>query len=177
MKQLAHKLQYSNKKFSILKGIVRSPFVLKEPQGATRVKAIEELIAYGHRNIQGTHKTTLEITKADQVTLKGDCIVAVRASKAISDFAPSLKDLLRKPASKVTLRIEVSGLREEVEGFGDPRLQLTSREDIVCRKSNFACGRTLMVKANKAATDMDQRVIEELRIPANKASITISVEY
>jgi len=141
------------------------------------VKAIEELTACGHRNIQGTHTTTLEITKADQVTLKGNCIVAVRASKAISALAPSFKELLRKPASRVTLNIEVSGLREEAKGFGDPRLQLTSREDIVCRKSNFACGRTLMVKANKAAADMDRRVIEALRNPGNKVSITISVEY
>jgi hypothetical protein len=120
---------------------------------------------------------TLEITKADKVTLKGDCIVAVRASKAVNDLAPSFKELLRKPASKVTLCMEVSGLREEAKGFGDPRLQLTSREDIVCRKSNFACGRTLMVKANKAAADLNRRVIEALKSPRNKVSITISVEY
>jgi len=141
------------------------------------LNAIEELTAYGHRNIQSMHATTLEITKSDQVTLKGDCIVAVRASKAISDLAPSFKKLLRKAASKVTLSIEVSGLREEVKGFGDPRLQLASREDIVCRKSNFACGRTLMVKANKAAADIDRRIIEALRSPRSKASMTISVEY
>jgi hypothetical protein len=64
-----------------------------------------------------------------------------------------------------------------VQGFGDPRLRLNSREDIVCRRSNFACGRTLMVKANKAAKDVHRRVIEELRNPTSKASITISVEY
>nr|MDO8099256.1 DUF371 domain-containing protein [Candidatus Njordarchaeota archaeon] len=141
------------------------------------MKAIEELTAYGHRNIQSTHATTLEITKSDQITLKGDCIIAVRASKAISDLTPSFKELLRKPASKVTLSIDVSGLREEVKGFGDPRLQLISREDIVCRKSNFMCGRTLMVRANKAAADIDRRVIEALRCPRSNVSITISVEY
>jgi hypothetical protein len=141
------------------------------------MKVVEELTAYGHRNIQGTHETTLEITKAEHVTLKGNCIVAVRASKAISDFISSFKDLLRKPASKVTLIIEINGLRDEVQGFGDPRLRLNSREDIVCRRSNFACGRTLMVKANKAAKDVHRRVIEELRNPTSKASITISVEY
>ena len=141
------------------------------------MKVIEELTAYGHMNIQGTHMTTLEITKADRVTLRGDCIVAVRADKATSDLPFQFKGLLRKPASKVTLIIEVSGLREEIAGFGDPRLQLTNTEDIVCRKSSFICGRTLMIKSNKAATDMNREVIEALRNPRNKVSITISVEY
>jgi hypothetical protein len=141
------------------------------------LKAVEELTAYGHRNIRGTHQTTLEVTKADQVTTKGDCIIAVRASKATGDLDHSLKDLLRKTGSKVTLSIEMDGLREETKGFGDPRLQLTSREEIVCRKSTFTCGRTLMVKANKAAADMDRRIIEALRSPRSKVCITISVEY
>jgi hypothetical protein len=141
------------------------------------MKAIEELTAYGHLNIQGTHETTLEITKADNVTLKGNCIVAVRASKAISEFASSFKDLLKKTTSRVTLAIDINGLRDEVNGFGDPRLRLTSEEDIVCRRSNFVCGRTLMVKANKAASDMNRKVIEALRNPTNKASVTISIEY
>jgi hypothetical protein len=141
------------------------------------LKIIDELTAYGHRNVQGAHQTTLEITKADQVTLKGDCIIAVRASKATMDLDPSLKRLLRKTGSKVTLSIDVNGLREEASGFGDPRLRLTSREEMVCRKSNFACRRTLMVKSNKAASDMDRRIIEALRSPRNEACITISVEY
>ncbi|WXG42763.1 MAG: DUF371 domain-containing protein [Promethearchaeati archaeon SRVP18_Atabeyarchaeia-1] len=140
------------------------------------MKAIECLTAYGHSCIRGTHGTTLEITKAEEVTLKGDCIIAANASKSPSDFSNLFKNLLRRESSKVLLVLEVCGLKEEVTGQGDPQLRLTSREDMVCRKSSFTCERTLMVRANKAAKDLDRRIIERLRNPENKVSIELLVE-
>ena len=35
--------------------------------------------AYGHKNILATHKTTIEFTKDKELSLKGNCIVGVRA--------------------------------------------------------------------------------------------------
>lgn len=37
----------------------------------------------GHRNITAKHRTTLEITKDEEITRKADCIIGVRADKAI----------------------------------------------------------------------------------------------
>ena len=144
--------------------------------GVEKVRATESLVAYGHRNLKGTHKTTLEITKALNVTPKGDCIVAVNASKSLNDLNKSLRAIITQPSSSVTLALEVNEIMDEVKGFGDPRLTLASLEDIVCRKSNFVSERTLMVKADKAAVDLDRRIIEALKDPEEAAYVTIMAE-
>ena len=141
------------------------------------MKISESLTAYGHANILGTHPTTLEITRARDVTLKGDCIVAVSASKSLSDLGEPLKRILRKSSSDVILRLEVDGLEEAIKGFGDPRLSLTSTEDMVCRKSSFVCGRTLMVRADKSAAEIDRDIIRVLRNSKNKVYITIQAGF
>lgn len=103
--------------------------------GAEKVKATESLTAFGHRNLRGTHKTTLEITKAVNVTPKGDCIVAVNANKSLCDLDKSLKTIIAQRLSNVTMTLEVNGIIDEIKGFGDPRLSLTSGEDIVAGKA------------------------------------------
>ena len=46
---------------------------------------------YGHENITARHKTTLEFTKDRDLSLKGDCIIGVKA-----DFSlPQLKNLIK----------------------------------------------------------------------------------
>lgn len=140
------------------------------------MRATDSLTAYGHRNLRGTHKTTLEITKAVNVTPKGDCIVAVNASKSLCDLDKSLKVIIAQPLSNVTLTLEVNGIIDEIKGFGNPRLSLNSCEDIVCRKSNFVSERTLMVKADKAAADLDRRIIQVLKDPKKELHVTILAE-
>ena len=48
--------------------------------------------AYGHPNILATHKTTLEFTKDKEVSLKGDCIVAVKADFDLIKIKEFIKD-------------------------------------------------------------------------------------
>jgi hypothetical protein len=118
----------------------------------------------------------LEITKAANVTPKGDCIVAVSANKSLYDLDKSLKALIAQPLSNVTLTLEVNEIMDEIKGFGDPRLSLGSHEDIVCRKSSFVSERTLMVNANKAAADIDRRIIQALKDPKKEVLVTILAE-
>ena len=140
------------------------------------MRAAESLIAYGHRNLKGTHKTTLEITKAADVTPKGDCIVAVNANKSLCELDKPLKAIITQPLSIVTLTLEVNGIVDEIKGFGDPRLPLTSHEDFVCRKSSFVSERTLMLRADKAAADIDRRIIQALKDPKKELHVTIRAE-
>ena len=52
--------------------------------------------AFGHKNLLGTHKNTLEFTKDKNLTLKGDCIVGVNA-----DFdAGELKNFIKNCPNK-----------------------------------------------------------------------------
>ncbi|MCD6301577.1 MAG: DUF371 domain-containing protein, partial [Staphylothermus sp.] len=56
---------------------------------------VDVLYGRGHPNIRATHKTTLEITKEPHVTPRGDCIIAVNATKATKDLDPELKNIIR----------------------------------------------------------------------------------
>jgi|Deesub1362A_J573_1020465.scaffolds.fasta_scaffold07927_5 hypothetical protein len=115
--------------------------------------------ARGHRNITAKHRTTLEITRETECSLRGDCIVAVSSDKSARD----LNDKLRREAQWLKMEIRLpSGAKEEIKGFY-PGHELTHNEDIVIRKSNFVCGRTLMIKSDKAARDLSRDFVRELR--------------
>ena len=46
---------------------------------------LEEIIAQGHPNVLGTHRTTIEITTEDFLTTNGNCIIGVMSSKSVND--------------------------------------------------------------------------------------------
>ena len=45
-----------------------------------------KIIAYGHKNVRGTHKTTFEITKDKDLTERGTCIIGVNASYDLDEL-------------------------------------------------------------------------------------------
>ncbi len=138
-------------------------------------KVQEIVFGYGHRNIQATHKTTLEFTKDLSLSRKGDCIVVVFANKALADLADEFKDKLRKPQAKLTITIEADGIIEHVNARGSPQLILTHPTDMVVRKSDYVCSRTLAVHADKAAEDLSRNLVEKLKNPKKRVKITLEV--
>ena len=139
-------------------------------------KASEIIIARGHANILATHRSTFEITKQSDVTRSGDCVVAVSANKAVSDFSEEFKKVLHSANAKLTLLLEAEGISEMVKAHGNPRLILTHSSDTVLRKSSYVCARTLAVKADKAACDLSRMLVEKLRDPRQQVRITLTVE-
>lgn len=120
------------------------------------------ITAVGHQNILATHKSTIELTKEDFLTHTGDCIIGVRADKACADLPDRFKELL-KLGRKVKITLECGGLKEVITARGDPRLTFESPTAMIIRKSDFVCGRTLCVRADKAAADLNRKLIEELK--------------
>lgn len=59
--------------------------------------------------------------------------------------------------------METENAKDEIIGYGHPNLTLKHPTDIVCRKSNYICDRTLMIKANKAAKDLNPKLIKDLK--------------
>jgi hypothetical protein len=55
--------------------------------------------AYGHPNILATHKTTLEFTKDNELSLKGDCIVGVKADFELKEIKQFIKNSKNKKIS------------------------------------------------------------------------------
>jgi len=139
------------------------------------MKFTETIIAYGHENIQAAHKTTFEITKENTLSMKGDCIIAVSANKALANLSRGFKENLRKEKAKITILIEAGEVAEVVNAFGSPRLTLTDRANMVVRRSDYICSRTLAVHADKAACDLSRRLVAKLRNPKQKVKIAITV--
>jgi len=135
----------------------------------------EIIFAYGHRNIRATHESTLEITKEAELSKRGDCIIAVSANKAINDLHSEFKENLRKENARITILIEVGNAAEVVNAFGSPRLILTHPTDMVVRKSNFICSRTLAIQADKTACDLSRDFVKRLGNPKQKVKVKLAV--
>ncbi|MEX2702348.1 MAG: DUF371 domain-containing protein [Candidatus Baldrarchaeota archaeon] len=140
------------------------------------LRVVEEIRAYGHPNIRATHRSTLEITKEENLTPRGDCIIAIKANKGLYELSNEFKKIARKDGSKIKLIIEVEGLKEEITGYGSSKLTLNHPTDIVCRKSSYTCSRTLMIKANKAAIDLNREIIKKLKNPDTPVKIILIAE-
>lgn len=132
--------------------------------------------ALGHANIHAVHPTTLMFTKDIHVSLKGDCIVAMSADKSVADLSVQFKEELRKPNAKLTVTVEVGDLREEIKAVGSPKLCLCHPTDIVIRKSDYICSRTLAIWADKSSSDLPRELVGKLQNPNQKVKITLGVE-
>jgi hypothetical protein len=132
--------------------------------------------ACGHKNVLATHKTTFEVTKEENLSKRGNCIVAVEATKAATDLPAEFKEAARKERARITVTIEADELKETVEAKGSPQLQFTHPTDLVVRKSGYGCGRTLAIGADKAAIDFSRELVEKLKDPNQIVKVTLTVE-
>ncbi len=130
----------------------------------------------GHENIRSNHQKTIEITKESHLTTQGDCIVGVNATSSCADLPQELKDKLRISDSKVTFSINVGEHEFVLKGKGHPNLILTHSEDIVIRKSDFICPRTLAVNCDKASNLLPREMVSLLQDPKTKGTFTITVD-
>lgn len=140
------------------------------------MKIVEEIEARGHRNIMAKNKKTFELTMDDCLTPYGDCIVAVSASKGAHDLSEDFKRLARVKEAKIKVIVEANGLREAASGYGHPGLEFDHERDLVIRKSSYTCGRTLMVRADKAAFDFSRPLIKCLKSSQQKVHVRIIVD-
>ena len=130
----------------------------------------------GHENIRSTHPKTIEITKESHLTPRGDCIVGINAAFACSDLPESLKMKLKSPETKITFTLKVKEHEFVFHGRGHPDLTLTHSEDIVIRKSDFICPRTLAIKSDKASDLLPREMISLLQNPTTKGVLSITVD-
>ena len=136
----------------------------------------EAFWAIGHANIQAIHPTTLMFTKDIHVSKNGDCIVAMASDKSVADLSAQFKEELRKPNAKVTVTIEAGNFKEEIRALGSIKLCLCHPTDIVIRKSDYICHRTLAICADKSSNDLSRALVEKLQDPKQKVKVTLTVE-
>ncbi|MAG72173.1 MAG: hypothetical protein CL471_18065 [Acidobacteria bacterium] len=142
---------------------------------------------YGHKNITAKHKTTLEFTKDENVSLKGECIVGVRADFKLSSLKKFIenksnykkKQLKNKAINKKTIGkipikiiIRIKNIEEKINGFLNA--DFNDSREIVIRKSDFISERTLIIKADKGACDLNRNYVEFLKQEKIKIKVTIA---
>lgn len=133
-----------------------------------------QFTVYGHPSVTAKHKRTIMLTKEDYLTQKGDCIIGIKAEKGLRDFCEDIKNAARYKESMIILSIKTGNITLDITGRGHPNLSYDHPTDIVARKSNYTCDRTLMVNANLAACDFPQEIINLLQMNDQKIIITIT---
>lgn len=133
----------------------------------------ETIRAEGHKNITARHRTTLEITTDRELTKRGDCIIAVSADKRLNDLSEKFKSSMRDMNATLRITIACDGVEDTVIARGHPDLILDHPTDMVVRKSDFICPRTLAICADKAASDLKSDLIERLK---QSKDITVYLE-
>ena len=119
--------------------------------------------AYGHENVIGEHKTTVEITTEDYLTKQGTCIVGVQANQKLSDLSPEIRELVTLETTKIVLVMKVVDIIEQVTGTGGPNLTYSDSVSMVARTSSYQCERTLMINADKAASNLSREFVRLLK--------------
>ena len=124
---------------------------------------IFKIITKGHRNVTSHHKSTFEITRDAEIGPTADCIVGVDMDKTMLDFPQEFKDKIADSDTKIIVELKTENGYDEITGFGHEDLTLTHPTDIVIRKSDYTCSRTLMINSDKAARDLDADLIDDLK--------------
>ncbi|MFW6449379.1 MAG: DUF371 domain-containing protein, partial [Halobacteriota archaeon] len=128
----------------------------------------------GHEHVRATHASTLEVTTEPSLTPAGDCIVGVDADRAPADLDPAFVEACRDADAKIVATLTSGTLEEVVVGRGDPALTFADDRGAVVRTSAYVDDRTVLVEADKAAADLDRRLVERLA-DGSELLLTLSV--
>ena len=129
----------------------------------------------GHENIRSIHKNTIEITKETNLTPSGDCIIGVGAKCGCNEIPNKIKKKLKDPNSIVIFSINVNGYTFKINGKGHQDLICSDPNDIVLRKSNYVCPRTLAVNCDKASDSIPRKLVQILQNPKTRGVFSIEV--
>jgi len=134
-----------------------------------------EIPFQGHKNILSLHQKTLEITKDDELTSNGDCIVGVSANIACVDLPEKMKKKIQNPKTKITFSIKAGSKKFTIQGNGSKKLSLKHTKDIVLRKSAFTCSRTIAINCDNASSDIPRDFVKILQNPKTVGNMTIEI--
>ncbi len=130
---------------------------------------IYEFTVHGHPNIRATHVKTLEFTKDEHLTERGDCIIGIKA-----DFDPAaLKQFSKKISVICQLTDPESG--EQLQSIFKCKVNpdFNSDHEVVLRKSGFISDRTFGLGLKRGANHLDRRIVELLQDPNQKMLVKI----
>ena len=107
------------------------------------------------------------------ISKRGDCIIAVKAEKGLVDLSQRLKGIIRNEKAKITFSVEAGGSELVIKGQGHSDLMLSDASEMVIRKSDYICDRTLMIKSDMAASDIPHDFVKRLQTTDREVHIRI----
>lgn len=122
----------------------------------------ETVRARGHRNVTATHRSTFEVTRDADIGLAADCIIAVSADRWPAGFSGEFKTAASRDDARITAEIHCEGHKDTVQGWGSSKMTFVDGRSMVFRVSDFVCGRTVMINADKAARNLDRGLVKAL---------------
>jgi len=135
----------------------------------------EVVHARGHTNVTGTHRSTFEVTRDAEISASADCIIAVGADKGAASLSEPFKRSAARDDAFITCVIEAGGVKDRVTGWGSNAMTFTVENSMVFRVSDYVCGRTVLIHADKPAARLDRKLIKALA-EGNQAIIELCVE-
>ncbi|MBY9016789.1 MAG: DUF371 domain-containing protein [Candidatus Lokiarchaeota archaeon] len=135
---------------------------------------LDTITAKGHPLIQCTHTTTIELTKDTYLTKNGTCILGIEASKACYNLNPLLKKKIIS-GERIQVIIKAGDFIDSFYGFGNNNLTLLNKKDIIFRKSDFICDRTILIKCSKSSSELDRNIIKNIINSKERFSIIFKV--
>jgi hypothetical protein len=117
----------------------------------------------GHPNVRAEHPTTLEVTRDEFLTPRGDCIVGVAGSKGASEIDNCVKEVLRSGGRLVAVVLVEGGPFDYLVAEGSNLMTFTEGRKVIIRRSTYVDGSTIGIRATKAAKDIRRDVVEALR--------------
>lgn len=123
----------------------------------------EVIRCYGHRHVRGTHRTTLEVTAEENLTLQGECIIGIGADKGARDLSVEFRRAAADDRAIINTTLETGNVSVRLRSCGSAKMTLDHPTDLVWRRSSFVCGRTIGIKSDQTAATLPRELIKELQ--------------
>lgn len=135
----------------------------------------EVIHAHGHRNVTAAHRSTFEVTRDLEISTSADCIIAVGADKGSASLSEEFKKSAATDDAFLTAVVKAGGHTDTVTGWGSKDMTFTDPDSMVFRVSDYVCGRTVMINADKPAARLDRELAKALK-EGKDAIIELTVE-
>ena len=133
----------------------------------------EEIIAYGHPEIKATSNSMIKFVKG--LVVKDESTIGIKADKACKDLSEEFK-IAARSARRIEILLEAEGEQDKIVGYCSPALKLTNKEEIVIRKDSSIDSGTITILADKAASELNQNLIEKLKNSNTRIKITLEIK-
>jgi uncharacterized protein len=127
------------------------------------MEATELIRCRGHPLVSASHPTTFEVTMEQGLTRNGHCIIGVGADKGAFSLSQRFRDILCHDDASLLTTLSCGDLAVAVHSRGSAAMTLNHPKDLVWRKSNFICGRTIGIRSDQVAATLPGELIASLK--------------